>query len=89
MPPKGKESIVRRRKEIERQQRQKEKHAKRDARRSAGGGPSVGAGELKPGELMTPEELARLRGEELPVAGDGDAADDAEDAAEGAKEVAK
>lgn len=58
MPPRGKESVIRRQKEVARQQRQKEKAAKREERRSQGQrAPGSSKGDISPDELVSLEEL--------------------------------
>jgi hypothetical protein len=57
MPPRGKESIIRRQKEIARQQKQKEKQARRNERRSQSAGGGSGAGEISPDDLVSVEDL--------------------------------
>ena len=64
MPPRGKESILRRRKEIERQQKQKEKQARRDAKRTEKGpGEQLAKDEISPDDLVSIEELTGLSSE--------------------------
>ena len=76
MPPRGKESIIRRQKEIARQQKAKAKAAKRDEKRLNPGSKGSGSGEISPDDLVTLEELVG------PMAGDsaddGKTDDDAE-----------
>ena len=67
MPPRGKESILRRQKEIARQQKAKEKEARRaekkriDANRPAG----ASKNDIDPADLVSLEELVGVSGEEL------------------------
>ena len=57
MPPKGKESIIRRQKEIARQQKQKEKRARREEKRTQPLRPGLAKGELRPEELGSLEDI--------------------------------
>lgn len=57
MPIKGKESIIRRQKEIARQQKAKEKRTKRDEKRSQPKGQGIPKGDLRPGELGSLEDI--------------------------------
>ena len=73
MPPRGKESILRRRKEIERQAKQKEKQARRDERRTQQGtkGP-LSKDEISPDDLVSIEELTGLRSDPDPEPADAE-----------------
>ena len=84
MPPRGKESIIRRRKEIERQAKQKEKQARRDERRTQPGGKGPSSkGDISPEDLVSIEELTGLRNEpDAPAEGE-EATDGAEASAAG------
>ena len=57
MPPKGKESFIRRQKEIARQQRAQEKRVKRDERRANPKAPGANKGDLSPDELGSLEDI--------------------------------
>ncbi|MSP61888.1 MAG: hypothetical protein EXR72_16460 [Myxococcales bacterium] len=58
MPPRGKESILRRQKEIARQQKQKEKLAKREEKKTQGPRPpGYNKGDVSPDELGSLEDL--------------------------------
>lgn len=69
MPPRGKESVIRRQKEIARQQRQKEKAAKREERRTQRPSlPGASKGDISPDDLVSLEDLTGP----LPSEGDGE-----------------
>lgn len=57
MPTKGKESIIRRQKEIARQQKQKEKRARREEKRSQPRAQGSDKSELRPEELGSLEDI--------------------------------
>ena len=62
MPPRGKESIIRRQKELARQQQQKEKQARRAERREKGGPGASASDEISPDDLISVEELTGIGG---------------------------
>lgn len=77
MPPRGKESIIRRQKEIARQQKQKEKVARREEKRTHGGkGPSSSKDEISPDDLVTLDELIGPRGDGETAVATTESADD-------------
>ena len=62
MPPRGKESIIRRQKEIARQQKQKQKVARREEKRAHGGKePGFAKDEISPDDMVTVDELTGPR----------------------------
>ena len=66
MAKRGKESFIRRQKEISRQQRQKDKAAERKEKRSQEKKPGAAAGELSPDDLVTVDELVGIAAPEKP-----------------------
>ena len=86
MPPKGKESFIRRQKEIARQQKAKEKREKREKKGVSPRLPGQNKGDISPDEMGSLEDIIGPIDNTDGDDADGDAADEAATAEGSSKE---